>query len=138
MTYLRISDTDFFWIAVKTGKGNPKLLLSTYNEDAPAWDIVPVFERLAGWLGRKKSTTKFYDLWPLLTVFRSWLSATTEEAKAQAIRDMRVFGLRKFEFDEESDLVAYLLKHQPELLDNFEETNHKMSLVASRRKSKKS
>ena len=137
MTYLRISDSDFFWIAVKIGRGNPKLLLSTYNEDAPAWDIVPVFERLAGWLGRKKANTKFYDLWPLLTVFRSWLAATTEEAKNQAIKDLRVFGLRKFEFDEESDLVAYILEKQPKLLDNFEEVSHKMTLVASRRKAKK-
>lgn len=120
MTFLKLEDNDYSWVAIQHPNKAPELVLSTYADDAPAWDIIPVLDRtirLATKSKRKRDLlVYYYDVYPLLDVFRQLLDHPLDP---EARLKMKEFGVQKWDFDTETDFIAHLLKTNSTVLQQF-------------------
>jgi hypothetical protein len=127
MKLLRFHDSDFFWVATKIAAGPPKLLLGTYCADAPAWDIVPIFERLANHLGQRRVQVVEYDLQPVFAAFREVMElrgTTSQKAAAvpvleEAARKLAAFGIDRNDFEDEEELLVHILSKRSSILRRY-------------------
>ena len=117
LTIFKILDHDDYWLALQKNGDVPKIILFTYRDESPRWDMLPIIRKLVQHiLPDQKIRTTACELTATLDCIRKQM----EIGKAVKIRlkgAKRVFNLRPG--DNESDFLKFALKHCPDFLRDF-------------------
>ena len=78
LTIFKILDHDDYWLALQKTGDVPKIILFTYRDESPRWDILPIIRKpLQQILPDQKIRTTTCELTQLLITFENkWRSAS--------------------------------------------------------------
>jgi hypothetical protein len=117
LTVFKILDHDDYWLALQKTGDVPKIILFTYRDESPRWDILPIIRRLLQQIVPDKSIrTITCDLTATLDCVRKQMEIG-KPVKIRLKGAKRVFTLRLG--DNESDFLKFALKYCPRFLDEF-------------------
>lgn len=120
MRILKFTDGSDFWVATQKPGHRPQLLTFTYGDDAPAWDLVDLLEKLANRLGIR-TTSISYDIQPLMHCFVTLLENSNPKKVAKARQTLQQYGITRTNFNDEEEFLSYLLRYHPKVLEGFKQ-----------------
>lgn len=117
LTIFKILDHDDYWLALQKTGDVPKIILFTYRDESPRWDILPIIRKLLRQiLPDQKIRTTTCELTATLDCIRKQMEIG-KPVKIRLRGAKRVFSLRPG--DNESDFLKFALKHCPDFLRDF-------------------
>ena len=121
LTIFKILDHDDYWLALQKTGDVPKIILFTYRDESPRWDILPIIRKLLRQiLPDQKIRTTTCELTATLDCIRKQMEIG-KPVKIRLRGAKRVFSLRPG--DNESDFLKFALKHCPDFLRDFSESD---------------